>query len=145
MLTRWNEWDHGLRALEVLRRRMDRVWSEVAEERGAAPGVWPRVRLYDTGETLLVQAEVPGLAEKDLRVTLDEESLTIAGERKEEAPAGWSVHRQERAPLRFTRTLALPCKVDRDKVTATTRAGVLTITLSKSRDAQPRSITVIAA
>ena len=66
----------------------------------------------------------------------------MRGERKPDAPQGAFVHRQERAPVKFSRSFALPCKVDPEKSGATLKNGVLTITLAKASEAQPRQIAV---
>lgn len=57
--------------------------------------------------------------------------LTLKGERKSEAPKGYAAHRRERAPVQFSRSFALPCKVDLEKTTALIKDGVLTVTMAK--------------
>jgi HSP20 family protein len=69
----------------------------------------------------------------------------MSGERKPDESQGYYVHRQERVPVKFSRSFSLPCKVDPEKSTATLKNGVLTITLPKATSAQPRQITVKAA
>jgi HSP20 family molecular chaperone IbpA len=105
-------------------------------------GTWPRVSLFDTGTALVLTADVPGLAEKDLKLTVHQDVLTLSGERKSDAPEGYSTHRRERAPASFSRSFALPSKVDAEKTTAQLKNGVLTVTLSKVPEAQPRQIQV---
>jgi HSP20 family protein len=87
---------------------------------------------------------MPGLSEKDVQISIHQDVLTLSGERKADAPQGWFVHRQERAPVKFSRTYSLPCKVDPEKSTASLKNGVLRIALAKSVEAQPRQIAVKA-
>jgi HSP20 family protein len=71
--------------------------------------------------------------------------VTLKGERKVDVPEGLSVHRRERHAVRFAKSFELPTRVDADKVTATLKHGVLTLTLPKVAEAQPRQINVKAA
>lgn len=153
MLTRYTDFDRALLMMDELRHRMNRLWDQdggdgdwprTFEEVRGRGGAWPRVNLFDTGTSLVVLAEVPGLSEKDLQLTINQDVLTLKGERKSDAPDGSSIHRQERAPVRFARSFTLPTKIDPEKVVATVKDGVLTITLPKAPEAQPRQISVRA-
>lgn len=157
MLTRWNDLGRLSRftprdvptdAFDFLRREVNRLFSDIEYaspdfefERGAQ---WPQVTLEDKGATLVVRADVPGLNEKDLELTLDSSTLTIKGHRRDEVPEGYSTHRKERAAYRFSRSFQLPAKVDPDKTEAALKNGVLTVTLHKAQEAQPRQISVRA-
>jgi HSP20 family protein len=144
MWTRFGDFDRTFSLMDELRRRMDRVWDEV--DTGWAPSSatasWPRVNVFDDGATVVLQADVPGLAEKDLQITLNADTLSIAGERKVVAPEGYSTHRQERGGVKFSRSLTLPWKVDSEKTSASLKDGVLTLSLTKAAEAQPRQIAV---
>lgn len=146
MMTYWMDLSDPYRAFDTLRRRMDQVFREYdAGTNGRArPVGYPRVDLHDTKEAFVLTAEVPGLTDKDVQISVTGDSLTIAGERKAAAPEGYAVHRQERGLLRFARSFAMPARVDVDKVTATVKNGVLTVTLPKHPESQPKSITVKA-
>ena len=161
MLTRWNELGFGgldreLSALDNLRNQMDRLFLDF--ERGwgvgrepqaqldwAAGTAWPRIALYDSGSELRLRAEVPGLSDEDLDVSVEQSSLTIRGERRIEVPEGYSVHRQERGNRSFARSFTLPCRVDAEKATASLRNGILEMTLPKVAEEQPRQIQVKVA
>ncbi|MBL9102431.1 MAG: Hsp20/alpha crystallin family protein [Myxococcales bacterium] len=147
MMTYWNLSD-PYRAFDTLRRRMDQVFRDYdagASNGRARPTVgYPRVDLHDTKEAFVLTAEVPGMTENDVQIAVTSDSLTIQGERKSAAPEGYAVHRQERGQLRFARSFAMPARVDVEKVTATVKHGVLTVTLPKHPDSQPKSITVKA-
>jgi len=151
MWARWADFDRTFAAIDELRRRMDRGFDEFApphsreEQLGwAGRGAWPRANVYDVGSNVLVQAELPGMSEKEIGITLHQEVLTLTGERSPAAPEGYKALRKERVPVRFSRSIALPCKVDTEKTVASLKDGVLTITLTKAVDAQPRQISIRA-
>jgi HSP20 family protein len=126
-----------------LRRELDRLLGEF--ERSAVEAAGSPVSFEDQGEKFVFRADVPGLAEADLQINIAGNTLTLRGERKVDAPEGFSAHRLERRAYRFDRSYELPARVDADKATATLKHGVLTLTLPKSAEAQPRQIAVKAA
>jgi HSP20 family protein len=146
MLTGWRDLDDTLRTLDLLHRRFDRAldpWDEPRlRVRRAARAVWPLTNVFETKEAFVVKAEVPGLAEGDVSVTVEEDALVIRGERKIAVPEGYRAHLRERAPVAFTRKLPLPGRIDGDAVAATLSHGVLTVTLPKAKEALPRQISV---
>lgn len=145
MLARWSDFGRGFGSVAELRRHMDRLFEEYdgrGEEDYAARAAWPRINVFDAGANLVVKAEVPGLAEKDLQITVNQDVLTVTGERKVDKPEAYSVHRQERAPFKFSRSFTLPTKVDSEKTSAAMKDGLLTITLPKAPEAQPRQIAI---
>ncbi len=150
-LTRWNNdfgWgdiDRTLLALDELRRRMGRAFDETGGERGsgiAGFANWPPINLYDTGSELFLRAEVPGVSEKDLDLQVNQDVLTISGQRQTEVPEGYSAHRRERGAMRFSRSFTLPFKVDPELCEANLKHGVLSLKIGKAPDARPRQITV---
>ena len=148
MLTYWMDLNDPLRAFENVRRRMGQVLREYDETAGPtranSSANWPRASLRDVKDAFVLAAEVPGVAEADLKITATHDSLTVAGERKSRAPEGYATHRQERGALRFARSFALPAKIDVEKITAGLKNGVLTVTMPKHPESQPKSITVKA-
>lgn len=125
-----------------LRRELDRLFGEF--ERSAAPQP-STLSFEDDGSNFVLRADVPGLTENDFQISLAGNTLTLRGERKNDVPEGHTVHRRERSAFRFARSLELPARVDGEKVTATLKNGVLTLTLPKAAEAQPRQIAVKAA
>jgi HSP20 family protein len=101
-------------------------------------GSWPHIEMAKTGKEIKVTAELPGLDEKDVRVELSNHVLTIDGEKKSETEEH---HRwfSERLYGHFERRIPLDWDVDEDKVDASFRNGVLTITLPKSGRAQEQT------
>lgn len=148
MLTHWNDdWSHFhgvFEAMSQLRQQMDRLFDESFAGQPLRAGTWPRTNLIDAGQNLLLTAEVPGLSESDVQLTLQQELLTISGERKTWVPEGYSVHRQERPAIRFSRSFSLPCRVNAETARASVKDGILTVTLEKAADAIPRQISVKA-
>ena len=154
MLTMWSpyrDWGFGnlrrtLSAMDALRREMTQALDDDREE-GAQPteaawSGWPRSAMRDAGDRFVVWAEVPGLSEKDLEVTVTANSVTIRGERKTDAPKNYTVHRKERSNVSFARSFFLPTKVDADHAEAKVTHGVLELSLPKAAEAQPRKIAV---
>ena len=148
MWTRFGSFDQELSVFDELRRRLDRVWDDFEPDSPAtwpATAAWPRVNAFDAGQTLVLEADVPGMTQKDLRLTVNESTVTLEGERKNDAPEGYSVHRQERGGYKFSRSFTLPYKADAERCEATVKDGVLTIKLPKAKEAQPRQISVRAS
>lgn len=146
MLIRWREFDNAFSVMEEMRRQMDRYLNELADgprstewSRG-----WPRMELIDSKSELVIRGELPGLSEQDVDVSVNQDVVTVSGERKVEIPEGYKVHRHERASVKFSKSFALPCRVDLDKAAAVARNGILTITLPKAPESQPRQIAVKA-
>jgi HSP20 family protein len=156
MLTGWRGFDDTfrafdtLRALDVLQRRIDRAfedWAPPGEPsvaRRRAQAAWPATNVFETKEAFVVKAEVPGLGDGDVSVSVEDEALVIRGERKAQVPEGYKVHVRERAPVAFTRKVPLPARIDFDAVAAALKDGVLTVTLPKAKEALPRQIAVKA-
>lgn len=159
MLTRWNDFgfddvDRGFAALNDLRQEMNRVFQRLdvdwPREYGPWAGStgdagWPQVQLHDEGEQLRVSAEVPGFTPENLHVSIEQGTLTIRGERGDEVPAGYSVHRKERGAVHFARSMALPARVESDRVEAKLSDGILELRLPKVAAERPRTITIKAA
>lgn len=127
---------------EVLQREMNSLFdnffrgfgSETFESR---MGLFtPQIDVSETDKEIKISAELPGMAEKDIEVSLSKDMLTIKGEKKEEKEdKGKDYYRMERSYGSFSRTIPLPVEVQDNKVDATFKKGVLTITLPKSEKA----------
>lgn len=141
MFNIWRDFDRTFSAFDELRRHFDAPTFRAY----CGADTWPRVSVNDLGATLAVTAEVPGIPQDEISVELNNDTLVISGERKVTAPEGYSVHRQERGDLSFSRSFALPAKVDPEKISASLKDGVLTVTLEKVPEAKPRHITVKTA
>jgi HSP20 family protein len=103
----------------------------------------PPVDVYEDEQNLVLKLEVPGVEEKDLNVSVENNTLTIQGERKfEKEEKEENFHRIERRYGSFLRTFKLPNTVDAEKVDANYEKGILKITLAKRAEAKPRQIKV---
>ncbi len=144
----WRQFDDTIRALDVFQRRIDEAyddWSTFGvRPRHPVHGIWPALNAFETKETFVYKAEVPGLAEGDVSVYVEDDTLILRGERKSAVPDGYQVHLRERQPAAFSRKVTLPGRVDGEAVTATLKDGVLTITLPKAKETLPRQIAVKA-
>ena len=136
--TRYGE---GADPFVTLRREMDRLFDDAFRGFGVPSlgfgrnGGWPSVEVSETDKDVTVTAELPGLDEKDVEVLLAEGVLTIRGEKKSETEDK-DRHYSERYYGRFERRVALPGEVDEDKVQASFKNGILTVTMPKSAKAQ---------
>ena len=103
----------------------------------------PPVDVYEDEHNLILKLEVPGVNEEDLNVSVENDTLTVQGERKfEKEEKEENFHRIERRYGSFTRTFKLPNTVDTDKVEAGYEKGILKITLAKRAEAKPKQIKV---
>lgn len=132
---------HPLLSLhEELNRLFDGLWRELE-----ADGFWPaplspgfpRIEVSETDHEILVEAELPGLDEKDIELLIDDNMLTIRGEKR---PEGRDLRRRvnERFHGFFERRIALPVQIQEDKISASFQKGVLTVTLPKSALAEQK-------
>jgi len=109
----------------------------------AAGSFVPPVDVYEDEHNLVLKLEVPGVNEEDLNVSVENDTLTIQGERKfEKEEKEENFHRIERRYGSFTRTFKLPNTVDTDKVEANYEKGILKIALAKRAEAKPKQIKV---
>src|SRR5215510_16258064 len=124
-----------------LKQEMDRVFDRFFESRWEdmpALGDWvPKVDVSETKDAVVVKAEIPGMEAKDVQASLQENVLTITGEKRhEQEEKDERFHRVERSYGSFTRSMQLPAGVDAGKVNASFKNGVLTVTLPKTAAAK---------
>jgi HSP20 family protein len=102
----------------------------------------PSVDIFETENDLVLKADLPDIDPKAIEIQIENETLTLKGERKFEQQNGKGYHRLERSYGSFVRAFSLPDTVDPENVKADYKAGVLTITLAKKEVAKPRSIKI---
>ena len=103
----------------------------------------PALDLYQNNDNLIAVVELPGMRKEDIEISLHDGILTIGGERKSETNAnGENATRTERFTGKFRRSITLPTRVDANKVNATYKDGILTVTLPKAEEAKPKQIQV---
>ena len=131
--------------LAQLQRRMDRLFQNAYGPQGrpGRVGVYPPVNISEDRDHIFVRAELPGVRAADLEITLQDNSLTLRGERKIAAEDKQvNYHRRERESGFFRRIVALPSAVQGDKVEAACKDGILTIKMAKPEAVKPRKIEV---
>jgi HSP20 family protein len=117
-------------------------WSGVGRAGQLFSGWSPALDLYQNNDNVIAVAELPGMRREDIQISLHDGTLTISGERKRESSNGEKAERTERYIGTFRRSITLPARVDANKVTATYRDGILTVTLPKAEEAKPKQIQV---
>lgn len=116
-------------------------------EGGTLESTWlPAVDVFENDDELRIVAEVPGVRPEDVKISLENNVLSIRGEKKHVVDEGSAqVYRYERAYGTFSRSFTLPTTIDPDKINAAYESGVLTVTLPKAERARPREIPVTQA
>ena len=139
---------------DVVRDRFGRLFEDAfndmlrpygADPEGVSNRTWiPRVDIRESAEGLTLLMDLPGLGKEDVAITLENNVLTVSGERKFEADekANETYHRLERQYGAFTRSFTLGPTVRTDKVEATFQDGVLTVQLPKQEESKPRRISI---
>lgn len=138
MLTDVRLWDPFL-AIHQAREELDRLFGD------EALSARPPVNLWTDEDGAVLTAEVPGVRPQDLHLSVEEDVLTLAGERPAAGETDGAALRRERFTGKFSRTLRLPFRVDADKAAAAFKDGILTVTLPKASEAKPKHIAVSAA
>ena len=142
------KWD-PFRDLNMLQDRMNRLFEDAGRgirrsEEPASTTIWsPAVDIYETDGEIVVQAELPGMDRKDISLHLENNVLTIRGDRqfKKEIKED-NYHRIERSYGGFSRSFSIPTSVDEDKIRADYKDGVLKIALPKKEQAKPKQIQI---
>jgi HSP20 family protein len=148
-LIRWEP----ARELATIQNEMNRLFNTFFEApqtggngQGQALRRWiPAMDLVETGDDFVLRADLPGLAENDVNIELEDNVLTVSGERKaehEERKEGY--YRVERASGSFSRSLTLPDGVNPDRVRASFDKGVLEVRIPKPEQRKPRKVTISA-
>ena len=108
-------------------------------------GWTPALDLYQNNDNVVAVVELPGMRKEDIDISLHDGMLTIAGERQTSSSEGENAERTERFSGKFRRSITLPSRVDADKVNASYKDGVLTVTLPKAEEAKPKKVEVTIA
>ncbi len=142
------KWD-PFRDLNMLQERMNRLFDDAGRgirrsEEPASTTIWsPPVDIYETDSEIVVQAELPGMDRKDISLNLENNVLTIRGDRhfKKETKED-NYHRIERSYGGFSRSFSIPTTVNEEKIRADYKDGVLNIALPKKEQAKPKQIQI---
>jgi HSP20 family protein len=123
-------------------------WEAFPEPRGendeVSLGTWyPAVDIHEDDESIILQAELPGLKKEDIDIEIKESILTLKGERKQSSEVKeQNYYRQERRSGRFFRSFTLPSVIDSNKVAASYKAGVLEVKIPKPVEHKPAQIDI---
>jgi HSP20 family protein len=141
------KWD-PLRDLVSIQDRMNRLFEQTLSrsraEEGITASTWsPAVDIYETPETIIMKADLPGLSREDIEIQIRDNTLTLRGERRFAKDVQQENYlRIERAYGAFQRNFTLPTTVQQDKIRAIFRDGVLELTLPKAEEAKPKKIAI---
>jgi HSP20 family protein len=141
-LSRWNPWSD----IETLNAQFDNLMGALRRgERGASAAFVPAVDIIEHKEGFLVKLDLPGVKLEEVEIEVENRTLVVRGERRlEETAEGEAYRRVERAFGHFSRAFTLPNNAHTEQISAKAREGVLTITIPKKPDAQPRRIAIEA-
>jgi HSP20 family protein len=140
-------WD-PFRDLNVLQDRMNRLFEDTGRglrsDEPSSTTIWsPAVDIYETEGEIIVKAELPGMDRKDIQLHLENNVLTIRGDRRfEKETKEDNYHRIERSYGGFSRSFSIPTTVDEEKIRADYKDGVLKIALPKKEQAKPKQIQI---
>ncbi len=133
------------RDITSFRDDMNRLFARSFGEEGVTgTRTWaPAVDVFETKDAMVLKAELPGLTADDVDVEIDDNVLTVSGERtfKDTVEEG-RFYRLERSYGRFSRSLTLPQGIKADSVSATFADGVLEVTVPKAEEVKPRKVTI---
>jgi HSP20 family protein len=141
-------WD-PFRDMVTLREKMNRMFEDVfagrSEDKELSASTWaPAVDIFETESELMMTVEVPGIDEKDIEIKIEDNTLTLKGERKfEKETKEENYHRIERSYGSFYRAFTLPNSIDPDKIQAEHENGVLKITMAKRQELKPRKVKIL--
>jgi HSP20 family protein len=141
-LTRWNP----VRDMMTLQRELNRVFNESITKRneeGYDSAVWsPRVDISENEEQFELALDLPGIDKKDVKISYNEDTLSISGERFVENYDKVLNQYMERSYGKFYRSFSLPGKVNADAIAASYDNGVLTIKVPKAEEVKPKAIEI---
>ncbi len=139
----------AFRGLELLRRDMNRMFDEffrgdmLADDSFFTRDWTPAVDVVENNDSYILKAELPGMTKDDVKITLENNVLTIRGEKKDEfEKKEKNFHRIERSYGAFERSFTIPGSIKSENIDAQYNNGILTLTLPKAEEAKPKLIDV---
>lgn len=149
-MTRFVPFRSPLEGVAVLQNRLNSIFNDFTSSNGelqneslSAGNFIPPVDIYEDANRLVLKLEVPGIPQEELQINLENQTLTVKGERKlvnEEKEENF--HRIERRYGSFVRSFTLPATIDTESAQATYENGVLSITLQKKEAAKPKQVKI---
>jgi HSP20 family protein len=137
----------GLDRWSTLRDELDSLfemplWSGFGRQSQLFSAWTPALDVYQNNDDVVAMIELPGMKKEEIEISLHDGMLTISGERKSETQQGDKAERSERIVGKFRRSVTLPTRIDANKVSASYKDGILTVTLPKAEEAKPKQIQV---
>jgi HSP20 family protein len=130
---------------ESLQRELDQMLETAFGSVGATTAVYPPVNVFDGGADYVVKAELPGVRPEDVELTVEDNTVTLRGERRfPELDRTAAYHRRERGEGRFRRVIRMPGRLASADVRAEFKDGVLSVRVPKAPEMQPRRVTIQA-
>lgn len=143
-IIRWRPTRGILGLQDEVNRMFDEFFGRVPAQVETEDSIWsPSVDMSEDNNSVIVEAEIPGMSKDDIKVNIQEDTIILKGEKKqekEEKEANY--HRIERSYGAFVRSFTLPAPVQSDKVKATYKNGILKITLPKTEEVKPKEISI---
>lgn len=137
-IIRWQHTD-----MDAMRHQMDRLFNEITTMQRQPQTIWqPAIEIQTTQENVILRAEIPGVAAKDLDIRVGKQAVAIAGEHRREERTERGYFRSEFRYGKFQRVVPLPVAIQNDKIQAEFKDGILTLTLPKVAEARNRVVKV---
>ena len=143
-ITRWRPFRDLISIQDEINRLFDDFFERPVTRPEWTEATWcPCVDMSETKDNVIIKTEIPGISKDDVKVSVQDNVLTLSGEKKQEKEEkDANYHRIERNHGSFSRSFTLPASVKPDKVKATYKDGVLNITLPKSEEVKPKEIPI---
>jgi len=144
-LIRWDPFKDPITMREIMNSLFEEAFTSRGEEKDLNAGTWtPSVDIYETENDIVLTSEVPGIDEKDIEIKIENNTLTLKGERKFEKEAKEeNYHRIERSYGSFYRSFTLPNYINQDKINAEYENGALKITMPKKTELKPKKVKIL--
>ena len=138
-------WTSTRREMDRLRREMNRLFRDwPAWAQGSTVSGYPAMNVWTDEDSAIVTAELPGMDREMIDISVEDDTLTVRGERQPDEQEGVTYHRRERRYGTFVRTFRLPFRVEAEEVEAMYTNGVLKVVLPRAAEEKPKKISVLA-
>ena len=143
-ITRFDPFRHVTRLQDRMNRIFEDALGRPVEDSDIFSGPWaPPVDILETENDLVLRAELPGLKPEDVHIQIENNTLTLRGERRfESKDEKANFHRRERVYGAFSRSFTLPSTVEQEKISAEFKEGILQVSLPKKEETKPKQITI---
>jgi HSP20 family protein len=143
-ITRWRPFRDVVSIQDEMNRLFDDFFGRPVLKTDWTEGVWsPTVDVSEDKDNVILRAEMPGMSKEDVNISIQDNVLTLKGEKKQEKEEkDKSYHRIERSYGSFCRSFQFPTSVKSDKVKASYKDGVLSVTLPKTEEVKPKEIPI---